>query len=177
MDKIAAYREFVKGKIKMAHMKGVPCEINEIPRILKPHQRDIVKWAVEGGQRAIFAAFGLGKTLMQLEIMQLLERKTGGRTLIVCPLGVRQEFKRDAGLIGTAVEFVRRTEEVEASDAKHFRRHLREHRNVRRRNTMAMRMSERDGMKILDKDGRVVVDKGFFAFERYCNGRRRGTIL
>lgn len=41
----------------------------------------------------------------------------------------------------------------------------------------AKKREERDGMKILDKSGRVVVDKGFFAFERYCNGRRRGTIL
>lgn len=41
----------------------------------------------------------------------------------------------------------------------------------------AKKREERDGMKILDKAGRVVVDKGFFAFERYCNGRRRGTIL
>lgn len=117
---IEAYRDFVRKKIKMAHMKGVPCELDEIHPALKPHQRDIVKWAVEGGQRAIFAAFGLGKTLMQLEIMRLLEAKTGGRTLIVCPLGVRQEFKRDAELIGTSVKFIRRTEEVEASNAKHF---------------------------------------------------------
>jgi len=116
MSRIQEYRDFLMTKIKMAHMAGVPCEMKDIHPILKPHQRDIVKWAVEGGQRAIFAAFGLGKTLMQLEIMRLL----GGRTLIVCPLGVRQEFKRDAGLIGTSVEFVRRTAEVEESDAQHF---------------------------------------------------------
>jgi len=71
----------------------------------------------------------------------------------------------------------RRAVEEHNFGAKHFRRHLREHRNVRRRNTMAMRMSERDGMKILDKDGRVVVEKGFFACERYCNGRQRGMNL
>jgi hypothetical protein len=63
---------------------------------LKPFNRDIVRWAIHGGRRAIFAAFGLHKTAMQLEIMRLLGTKQSGRRLIVAPLGVRQEFKRDA---------------------------------------------------------------------------------
>ena len=79
---------------------------------LFPFQRDIVRWAVMGGRRAIFAAFGLGKSVMQLEIMRLVQAHEGGRALIVCPLGVRQEFKRDAGLLGMEVEFVRRTCEL-----------------------------------------------------------------
>ena len=65
MSRIQEYRDFLMTKIKMARMAGVPCEMKDIHPILKPHQRDVVKWAVEGGQRAIFAAFGLGKTLMQ----------------------------------------------------------------------------------------------------------------
>ena len=31
-----------------------------------PHQQDIINWCIEGGRRAIFASFGLGKTVMQL---------------------------------------------------------------------------------------------------------------
>ena len=120
MGQVQDYREFVKAKIKMAELNGVPCEKSEINPILFPHQRDIVQWAVQGGQRAIFAAFGLGKTMMQIEIARILHDKTGARALIVCPLGVRQEFMRDGKTLGVQFEFVRRTEEVEQSKGAFF---------------------------------------------------------
>jgi vacuolar-type H+-ATPase catalytic subunit A/Vma1 len=83
-----------------------------IHSLLKPHQADMVRWAVQGGRRAIFASFGLGKTIIQLEICRILLEHTGGRGLIVCPLGVRQEFLRDAAMLGTALQFIRTTEEA-----------------------------------------------------------------
>lgn len=83
-----------------------------ISPMLFPHQRDIVRWALAGGRRAIFAAFGLGKSLMQLEIMRLINAHDRGRQLIICPLGVRQEFKRDATLLGMDLTFVRKSHEV-----------------------------------------------------------------
>ena len=55
------YSEFLKNKIRMASLNGLPCEAGDVSPTLKPHQRDIVQWAVRGGQRAIFAQFGLGK--------------------------------------------------------------------------------------------------------------------
>ena len=36
-------------------------------------QKDIILWAARGGQRAIFASFGMGKTLIQLELKELLK--------------------------------------------------------------------------------------------------------
>lgn len=105
------YREFLERKrTHVPHSGFDPGD--DVGRALFPFQRDIVRWAVMGGRRAIFAAFGLGKSVMQLEIMRLVQAHDGGRALIVCPLGVRQEFKRDAGLLGMEVEFVRRTEEL-----------------------------------------------------------------
>lgn len=50
-----------------------------------PHQRDIVHWAISGGRRAIFASFGLGKTMMQLEIAVQVSRITEKPFLIVMP--------------------------------------------------------------------------------------------
>lgn len=104
------YQEFLKSKIAVD--KGMGFEPENISSILFPHQRDIVKWAVRGGRRAIFAAFGLGKSLMQLEIMRQIQQREQGRQIIICPLGVRQEFKRDAQLLGMESVFVRRSEEV-----------------------------------------------------------------
>lgn len=105
------YKKFLEAKIALADDRGFSVETEEINPVLKPHQVSIVKWAVRGGRRAIFAAFGLGKTMMQLEAVRLTLAQAGGRGLIVCPLGVRQEFVRDGKMLGLAPQFVRRIEE------------------------------------------------------------------
>ncbi len=93
----------------------------------KPHQADIVKWAVRGGRRAIFARYGLGKSVMQLEVLRLIvahgpaiggDRDAFGREtrrgLIVAPLGVRFDIIRDGrDLLDTEVRFIRSTAEVD----------------------------------------------------------------
>ena len=106
------YEAFLKGKIAKATDNGFIIDSADINPILKPHQRDIVRWAVQGGQRAIFAAFGLGKSIMQLETVRLTIARSGGRGLIVCPLGVRQEFVHDARMLGLDIRFIRRDREV-----------------------------------------------------------------
>lgn len=95
------YRDFLERKVRMAAPLGIEIDDGDINPILKPHARAIVKWAVRGGRRAIFAAFGLGKSVIQLEILRILLHHFGGRGLIVLPLGVRQEFKKDARLLMT----------------------------------------------------------------------------
>jgi DNA modification methylase len=103
-----AYEDFIAAKAQVAVPAGLDIDPALVHPALLPHQRDIVLWAIRGGRRAIFASFGLGKTLCQLEICRLILAELGsGRALIVCPLGVRQEFARDAGLIGVATTFVR----------------------------------------------------------------------
>jgi SAM-dependent methyltransferase len=113
---LAAYRQFIASKAQLSTASGFPCDPSEVNPILKPHQRDIVAWAVRGGRRAIFTAFGLGKTVIQLEIARLILQKSGGgRGLIVLPLGVRTEFTRDAAMLGTSVRFIRSIDEAGAN--------------------------------------------------------------
>ena len=106
------YLEFLKSKMILNHRSGFTVAREEVNPLLKPHQIDIVIWALAGGLRAIFAAFGLGKSFIQLEIMRLIIKHMGGRCLIICPLGVRSEFKIDAAKLGIEFRFVRRSEEV-----------------------------------------------------------------
>ena len=73
---VSDYTEFLRRKIKMAQFKGFDIEPQACHEILFPHQRDIVRWAVQGGNRAIFASFGLHKTATQLEIMRQIARAT-----------------------------------------------------------------------------------------------------
>lgn len=109
----ADYYAFLAEKANFHHEWGSDIEDADINPILKPHQRAIVRWAVRGGRRAIFAAFGLGKSVMQIETLRLVLARTGGRAVIVCPLGVRQEFKRDAEMLGVPITFVHHSEEVD----------------------------------------------------------------
>src|SRR3546814_59711 len=108
------YDEFLARKATFDSTYGFDVADDELHPILKPHQRDLVRWAVKGGRRAVFAAFGLGTSLIQLETLRLtLAHHGGGRALIICPLGVRLEFAADARkLLGMETTFVRRSEEV-----------------------------------------------------------------
>lgn len=96
-----SYQDFLKSKMVHAKKTGLQIDPSVINPSLFPHQKDIVHWAIQGGCRAIFAQFGLGKTLIQLEIAHQLLFHEGGRFLIICPLSVIPEFKKDAaGILG-----------------------------------------------------------------------------
>ena len=83
-------------KIELATDSGFIVNPEKINKALKPHQRDAVTWALKGGRRALFESFGLGKTVQELEFCHLAAEHENGQALIVLPLGVKQEFTRDA---------------------------------------------------------------------------------
>lgn len=114
------YIEFLKSKIDIAPKTGIEISEEDVNPILKPHQRDAVIWAVRGGRRALFESFGLGKTVQALEWCNIITRKEGGQALIVLPLGVKQEFKRDAvELLGLdEPQYVRNMNEVQAATSR-----------------------------------------------------------
>jgi hypothetical protein len=112
-----AYHQFLEAKVCLAAEQGLDVDPSEINPALKPHCRAMVLWALRGGRRALFASFGLHKTVMQLEICRIVLKQVGGKGLIVCPLNVRQEFVRDAvQRLGwsTPPKFVRTTAEMDA---------------------------------------------------------------
>lgn len=115
-----SYKDFLISKIAFAPETGFEVADADINLVLKPHQRDAVRWAIKGGRRALFEAFGLGKTLQELEFCRIVTEKQGGKALIVMPLGVRQEFTKDAErLLGLEKPpYVRNMAEVRASDSK-----------------------------------------------------------
>jgi hypothetical protein len=107
------YREFLERKVRMAPSAGFDVTDEDVHPILLPHQRAAVRWACAGGRRALFEAFGLGKSVQQLEIVRLAMARAAGPGLIVVPLGVRQEFRRDAAMLGLETRFIRTTAEVD----------------------------------------------------------------
>lgn len=111
------YKEFLETKIELATESGFVVDPEKVNKVLKPHQRDAVVWALKGGRRALFESFGLGKTVQEIEFCHLAAEYSGGRALIVLPLGVKQEFTHDAvEVLGyEKPEYCRTMEEVEQS--------------------------------------------------------------
>jgi DNA modification methylase len=106
------YTEFLQSKIPQAEKVGFEAPSPAHPSLF-PHQSDICHWAINGGRRAVFANFGLGKTRIHLQLAKWVSEKTGGRFLIICPLGVRQEFTlSDGPAMGMSPVFCRTTAEV-----------------------------------------------------------------
>jgi hypothetical protein len=117
-DPTMEYRAFLEAKVKLDHACGFDVDGAELNQALKDHTRAMVKWALHGGRRALFAAFGMHKTAAQLELMRLVGTRQPGIRLITLPLGVRQEFMRDArerftGEYSVRLKFIRRADEIE----------------------------------------------------------------
>ncbi|MDR1192080.1 MAG: hypothetical protein LBK60_10535 [Verrucomicrobiales bacterium] len=110
------YQEFIAAKVPRAELRGFSVSDDELHPSLMPHQREIARWALAGGQRAVFASFGLGKTRMHLQVADSIVRRAAGRKyLIVAPLGVRQEFTKVEGpAMGLTVTYCRTDAEVAA---------------------------------------------------------------
>lgn len=106
------YQDFLQSKIKIAESTGFDLPSEAVSATLFPHQKDVVRWAVDGGRRAVFAAFGLGKTFMQLEIAKHIVAKTGKPFLIGIPLGVKHEFQLDAEKLNLKVNYVKDASDV-----------------------------------------------------------------
>jgi len=118
---LSDYNDFLRAKIKLAQRKGFDVPLDQINPGLKPHTRDIVRWALQGGQRAVFASFGLHKTSTNLEVMRQIGIHRPCLRLIVLPLGVRQEFtrevaKRFTGDCAVDLRFIRTDAEIDGID-------------------------------------------------------------
>ena len=88
------YKDFLKTKKKGFVSSGFE------PTTLNPNlfdfQEYIVKIALRKGRFAIFADCGLGKTLMQLAWSECVFNHTGEKVLILAPLAVVEQTKKEA---------------------------------------------------------------------------------
>lgn len=112
------YKEFLESKIDISQESGFDISLEELNPNLKDHQKAIVQWAIRGGCRAVFASYGLGKSVIQLEILHTVLKHESGKALIICPLGVRQEFERDSERILGYIPptYVRNMAEIESCE-------------------------------------------------------------
>jgi DNA modification methylase len=113
------YQKFLENKITISTMTGfVPDTKTEH---LKPHQVDIVSWAIMRGKGLIAASFGLGKTRIEIEILRQIHERTKKKVLVVCPLGVKHQFSDEDGpVMGIRFQYVRTDQEAMESDTPYL---------------------------------------------------------
>lgn len=92
------YQEFLKSKQKSKEHKGfASLPMNDK---LFPFQQFIVERNLSKGKHAVFADCGLGKTVMELETASQIVRHTNKPVLILAPLVVVAQTKREAEKFG-----------------------------------------------------------------------------
>lgn len=99
------YQTFLDSKRITAAPAGF--ETGAINPALFDYQRDVVRWAIKRGRAAIFSRYGTGKTPMQLEWAQHVCQHTGGDVLILAPLAVAQQTRREGEKFGIPVNVCR----------------------------------------------------------------------
>jgi len=97
------YNDFIEKKLIKTHDVGFEVDIDSLNSRLFDWQKQIVKWALAKGRSAIFADCGLGKTAMQLEWARQVHIKTGKPVLILAPLAVSKQTKREGIKFGIDV--------------------------------------------------------------------------
>jgi len=100
------YQTFLESKQKNHILSGFEVAENDLNKMMFPFQRFIVKRALKAGKYAIFADCGLGKSLMQLDWANHVSKFTGKRVLILAPLVVVEQTKREAAKFGVPVDFI-----------------------------------------------------------------------
>lgn len=99
------YEEFLKTKEFVVKPCGFDCDERN-PKLFD-WQNDVVRWALRKGKAAIFTGCGSGKTRMQLQWAQKVHEHTGKPVLILCPLAVAQQTKREGESCGIGAKVVR----------------------------------------------------------------------
>jgi DNA modification methylase len=115
------YRWIAANKVEVRATGGFVVEPDKLHKVLFPHQRDIVMWALARGTALVAASFGLGKTVCQIEMMRQVHQRTHGKTLIICPLGVKHQFvDEDGPVMGVRFQYVRTDSEALAADTPYL---------------------------------------------------------
>lgn len=92
MDGYAAFLASKRPAVMASGLDHVP----DLHPALMPHQRDCVAFGLRQGRWGLFLDTGLGKTICELEWCKHAAAATNGRALILAPLAVAAQHKREA---------------------------------------------------------------------------------
>lgn len=107
------YNSFLLKKRFILESSGFDIDKYDLNLMLYEFQCDIVRWALAKGKAAIFADCGLGKTPMQLEWGYQVHQYTGGDVLLLAPLAVSEQTKREGDKFDIPVTLCRSQADVQ----------------------------------------------------------------
>lgn len=108
------YNEFLQKKAVSIPCCGFSIEKSDLNPKMFEWQKDIVVWALKKGKAALFEDCGLGKTLQQLEWCKQISAHTDKPTIILAPLAVSRQTKREGIKFGYEVNICRSQDDVRA---------------------------------------------------------------
>lgn len=108
------YQKFLQSKKRIAISSGFEKPKDQMCADMFEWQKDIVYWALRKGRCALFEDCGLGKTIQSLEWAKSVSEHTKKPVLIVCPLSVAEQTKREGKKFGFSVSVVRDQKQVQA---------------------------------------------------------------
>jgi len=109
---LSNYRDFLKTKLANIPDAGFEIQQTELNPLLYDFQKAITAWAVRKGRAAIFADCGLGKTFMQLEWIDKVLQKKGGKGIIIVPLSVASQTIKEAEKLGLEIDYIKTQAEI-----------------------------------------------------------------
>lgn len=107
------YQEFLNNKTFVLESKGFDVEKEDLNPMLFSFQLDIVRWALAKGRAAVFTDCGTGKSAIQLEWANKIHELSGGDVLIVAPLAVVEQTRREGIKFGINVTVCASQEDVQ----------------------------------------------------------------
>ncbi len=106
------YEEFLESKAHSVPCSGFTVDKATMNPLMFEWQKDIVCWALKKGKAAFFEDCGLGKTIQQLEWCRIINTHLDKPTLILAPLAVSRQTKKEGEKFGYAVNICRTQADV-----------------------------------------------------------------
>lgn len=107
------YDEFLHSKQRIPPSCGFDRPKEQMNPMMFEWQKDITRWALRKGRASLFEDCGNGKTIQQLEFSQAVCEHTGMPVLIVAPLTVGEQTKREAEKFGYTASLCRTQNDVQ----------------------------------------------------------------
>ena len=108
------YSDFLRTK----ELRALPAGMNRVPELsghLFDHQRDVVDFLLSAGRGAAFLDTGMGKTAVELEFGKRVVEHTNKPVLMLAPLAVGQQHKREADRFGADAVLARDQSDVKGA--------------------------------------------------------------
>lgn len=107
------YDDFLHSKQRIPPACGFEMPKERMNPMMFEWQKDITRWALRKGRAALFEDCGNGKTIQQLEFCRAVCNHTGMPSLIVAPLTVGEQTKREAEKFGYTAALCRTQKDVQ----------------------------------------------------------------